>query len=76
MERSERNLPIKRLIATSDCRGKSPHVKKLILLEDLSIYKTEAAEAVSLSRKSIHRALQAKEEGRGLGRNRTPSIFN
>ncbi len=46
-----------------------------MLLDDLDIYKVEAAEAVSLSSRSINRAFRADQEGRDLGRNGKPPIF-
>ena len=76
MERTRRNLTIQRKLATQEYRGKSPHVKGLKLLEDLDIFKKEAADAVSLSSRSINRAIRAKTEGRDLGRNGKPPIFS
>ena len=75
MERTRRNLTIQRKLVTQEYRGKSPHVKDLKLHEHLDIFKKEAADAVSLSSRSINRAIRAKTEGRDLGRNGKPPIF-
>lgn len=76
MTRSRRNLSITRLLATSDYRGKSAYKKGLKLLEDSSIFKCGATEAVSFRTKVLRRAEQAMEEGRGLRIYGQPSISN
>jgi hypothetical protein len=76
MQRSRTNTAITRKLATQEYRNKSPHTKSLMLLEDLDIPITEVSKAVKIDRRSINRAKRAKEEGRELGKNGRPPIFN
>lgn len=76
MERSNQKTTIHRKLVTQEYLGKSPHMKSLMLIEEMDILITTAAYAVSLGRSSIYRAIRAKEEGRELGINGRPPIFN
>ena len=76
MLRSGTNLTLRRKLTTQGYRRKTPQYQGVMLLEEFNITKTEAAEAVRLTSQSMNRALRAKEEGRDLGRNGKPPIFN
>lgn len=76
MPRSSKNTAIHRKLVTQNYRGEFSHMKGLMLLEELDIFITEAAEAVSLSHTLIYRAIRTREEERELGINGRFQIFN
>lgn len=76
MDRNQQNLAILRTLATQSYRGKSQHAKALMLLQELNVTKAQTAQALSMTPRSINRAFRAEKEGRDLGRNGKPPIFN
>ena len=76
MDRSRRNPRIQRILATQEYRGKTPMNKALMLLQAENVSKLEAAETVGVSRLALDRAKRAREDGREIGRNGHPPIFN
>ena len=76
MDRSRRNPRIQRILATQEYRGKTPMNKALMLLQAENVSKLEAAETVGVSRLALDRAKSAREDGREIGRNGHPPIFN
>jgi hypothetical protein len=65
-----------RKLASADFRDLSPHAKALKLICDEKISINLSADIVGLDHRCLSRAQVAVIEGRSIGRNRRPSIFN
>jgi hypothetical protein len=76
MERSRRNPAIQRILATQEYRVKKPIDKAFMLHQGESVSKLEAAVSVGVSRSTFDRAKRAREDGREIGINGHPTIFN
>jgi hypothetical protein len=73
---SPKDRAIVRFIGTQDYRKRARHERALLLHEELSVSKTESGQIVSMAHTSVNRAIRAREEGRELGRNGRPPIFD
>ena len=75
MSKSERISHLKRIIIQAEYRSLKPIEKAIKLVEEEEAFFTDAAEITGVGRKSIARAIQAKQENREVGINGRPKIF-
>ena len=75
MSKSERISHLKRIIIQAEYRSLKPIEKAIKLVEEEEAFFTDAAEITGVWRKSIARAIQAKQENRDVGINGRPKIF-
>ena len=73
---SQKDRAILRFVGTQEYRKRTRHERALLLHDELSISKSEAGQMVSMTHTSVNRAIRAREEGRELGRNGRPPIFD
>ncbi len=76
MSKSERISHLKRIIIQAEYRSLKPIEKAIKLVEEEEAFLTDAAEITGVGRKSISRAILAKQENREVGLNGRPPIFN
>jgi hypothetical protein len=76
MERNLKILQQRRILATSEYRGLSKIEKGLKLINDENVPNKMAADILEIGHRNLDRAKVAFQEGRELGKNGRPPLFN